>query len=179
MLIVGFPAGAFQTNCYVVASGAGSACIVVDPGQEAVEPLTALLAEHRLTPIAVLLTHGHLDHTFSVTPVCDGHDVPAYIHPEDRELLADPLKGFSPQAAAFFGADLPSREPREVRTLDDGGAIELAGVTLTVDHAPGHTPVRCCSARSPTRARPSWSPATRCSPDRSAAPTCPVVTTSR
>jgi len=140
VLIVGFPAGAFQTNCYVVASGRGSACIVVDPGQEAVEPLTALLAEHRLTPVAVLLTHGHLDHTFGVTPVCDGHDVPAYIHPEDRELLADPLKGFSPQAAAFFGADLPSREPREVRTLDDGGAIELAGVTLTVDHAPGHTP---------------------------------------
>jgi hydroxyacylglutathione hydrolase len=143
VLIVGFPAGAFQTNCYVVASGPDAACVVVDPGQDAVEPLTRVLAEHRLTPVAVLLTHGHLDHTFSVVPVCDGHDVPAYIHPEDRDLLADPLKGFSPQAGAFFGGldgGLPSREPAEVRMLDDGALLEIAGVALGVDHAPGHTP---------------------------------------
>ena len=72
--------------------------MVVDPGQDAVEPLEALLAEHRLTPVAVLLTHGHFDHTFSVAPVCDGHDVPAWIHPEDREMLADPMKGLSREA---------------------------------------------------------------------------------
>ena len=65
MLVAGFPAGSFQTNCYVVAPAAGEACIVVDPGQDAVEPLEELLAEHRLTPVAVLLTHGHFDHTFS------------------------------------------------------------------------------------------------------------------
>ncbi len=139
MLIVGFPAGAFQTNCYLVAPGPDAACLVVDPGQDAVEPLTGLLAEHRLTPVAVLLTHGHLDHTFSVAPVCDGHDVPAYIHPEDRELLADPLKGFSPEVGSFFGSKFTPREPREVRALEDGLAVELAGIRLTVDHAPGHT----------------------------------------
>jgi hydroxyacylglutathione hydrolase len=113
---------------------------VVDPGQDAVEPLDALLAEHRLTPVAVLLTHGHFDHTFSVAPVCDGHDVPAWIHPDDRELLADPLKGVSADAAAFFGGRLELREPREVRALDDGAALDLAGLTLRVDHTPGHTP---------------------------------------
>jgi hydroxyacylglutathione hydrolase len=141
VLVAGFPAGAFQTNCYVVAAAAGAACIVVDPGQDAVEPLQELLAEHRLTPVAVLLTHGHFDHTFSVAPVCDGHDVAAWIHPGDREMLADPMKGLSAQAsAALFGGRLQWREPREVRILDDGSALELAGVTLTVDHTPGHTP---------------------------------------
>lgn len=140
MLVAGFPAGSFQTNCYVVAPGAGGACVVVDPGQDAVEPLEALLAEHRLTPVAVLLTHGHFDHTFSVAPVCDGHDVPAWIHPDDRELLADPMKGLSAQATAMFGGRLELREPREVRHLDDGAALELAGLTFTVDHTPGHTP---------------------------------------
>lgn len=140
MLIAGFPAGAFQTNCYVVAARPDDACLVVDPGQDAVEPLTELLAQHRLTPVAVLLTHGHLDHTFSVTPVCDGHDIPAFIHPDDRELLADPFKALSPEAGAFFGRQLTPREPRQVRTLDDGAALELAGVRLTVDHTPGHTP---------------------------------------
>ncbi|OZM81617.1 MBL fold metallo-hydrolase [Pseudonocardia sp. MH-G8] len=139
MLVAGFPAGSFQTNCYVVAAGPGEACVVVDPGQDAVEPLDALLAEHRLTPVAVLLTHGHFDHTFSVSPVCDGHDVPAWIHPDDREMLTDPLKGLSAEATALFGGRLEMREPREVRELTDGAALELAGLTLTVDHTPGHT----------------------------------------
>lgn len=139
MLVAGFPAGSFQTNCFVAAVGPGEACVVVDPGQDAVEPLEALLAEHRLTPVAVLLTHGHFDHTFSVAPVCDGHDVPAWIHPGDRALLADPMKGLSRDAAAFFGGRVELREPREVRTLDDGTDLELAGLTLRVDHTPGHT----------------------------------------
>jgi glyoxylase-like metal-dependent hydrolase (beta-lactamase superfamily II) len=139
VLVAGFPAGSFQTNCYVVASAAGEACIVVDPGQDAVEPLDALLAEHRLTPVAVLLTHGHFDHTFSVAPVCDGHDVPAWIHPDDRSMLADPMKGMSTEASAFFGGRIELREPREVRTLDDGAALELAGITFGVAHTPGHT----------------------------------------
>ncbi len=140
MLVAGFPAGSFQTNCFVAATGPGQACIVVDPGQDAVEPLEALLAEHRLTPVAVLLTHGHFDHTFSVAPVCDGHDVPAWIHPGDRPMLADPMSGLSREAAAFFGGRIELREPREVRSLDDGATLELAGLTLRVDHAPGHTP---------------------------------------
>ena len=112
---------------------------MVDPGQDATEPLEALLAEHRLTPVAVLLTHGHIDHVYSVAPVCDGHDVPAWIHPADRDMLADPLRGLSPQAKAAFGGPLTLREPREVRPLDDGAALELAGLTLRVDHTPGHT----------------------------------------
>ena len=139
VLVAGFPAGAFQTNCYVVATGAGEACVVVDPGQDAVEPLEALLAEHRLTPVAVLLTHGHIDHVFSVAPVCDGHDVPAWIHPDDRALLTDPLRGMASPVVTAFGGPLTLREPREVRSLDDGAALDLAGLTLRVEHTPGHT----------------------------------------
>lgn len=139
MLVVGFPTGGFQANCYVVAAGEGGPCVIVDPGQDAVEPITDTLREHRLEPVAVLLTHGHFDHTFSVTPVCDGNDVPAWIHPEDREMLADPLKGLSREAVAFFGGRLELREPREVRELVDGAELELAGLTMTVDHTPGHT----------------------------------------
>jgi glyoxylase-like metal-dependent hydrolase (beta-lactamase superfamily II) len=103
-------------------------------------PLEELLREHRLTPVAVLLTHGHFDHTFSVAPVCDGHDVPAFIHPDDRAMLSDPMKGLSREALSFFGGRLEMREPREVRTLDDGAALEFAGLALRVDHTPGHTP---------------------------------------
>ncbi len=70
MFIAGFPSAMFQTNCYVVATAPGEECVVVDPGIEVVGQLEELLAEHRLQPVAVMLTHGHIDHTFSVAPVC-------------------------------------------------------------------------------------------------------------
>lgn len=139
MLVAGFPSGSFQANCFVLAADEGGPCIVVDPGQDAEDPLEQLLIERGLTPVAVLLTHGHFDHVFAVAPVCDGHDVPAWIHPEDRALLSDPLRGLSAQAMAFFGGRLTLREPRDVRTLDDGAELELAGLRITVDHTPGHT----------------------------------------
>ena len=138
MLIRSFPAGAFGTNCYAVATGRGQECVVVDPGMDAVGPLSQLLAEDGLKPVAVVLTHGHLDHTFSVVPVCEGYDIPAYIHPADTGMLSDPVAWHGPALAPLIrGARLP--DPSEVRTLDDGAVLELAGVTLTVRHAPGHT----------------------------------------
>ena len=98
MLIRSFPAGAFGTNCYAVASGPGQECVVVDPGMDAVEPLARMLAEDGLKPVAVVLTHGHLDHTFSVLPVCDGYDIPAYLHPDDFGMLSDPGRWHGPAA---------------------------------------------------------------------------------
>ncbi|PSL53675.1 glyoxylase-like metal-dependent hydrolase (beta-lactamase superfamily II) [Saccharothrix carnea] len=139
MLVIGFPTGALQANCFLLATGAGGPCVVVDPGQDAAEPIAEALREHRLSPVAVLLTHGHFDHAFSVAPVCDGNDIPAWVHPRDRELLSDPLKGISAESRAFFGGNLEMREPREVRELVDGGELDLAGLRLTVDHSPGHT----------------------------------------
>jgi glyoxylase-like metal-dependent hydrolase (beta-lactamase superfamily II) len=139
VLVVGFPTGAFQANCYLVAPGEGEPCVIVDPGQDAVEPITEALRKHRLSPVAALLTHGHFDHVYSVAPICDGNDIPAWIHPEDREMLTDPLKGISLGSAEFFGGKLEMREPAEVRELTDGATLELAGLTLTVDHTPGHT----------------------------------------
>src|SRR5207244_5591061 len=98
VLVVGFPTGAFQANCFLVAQAEGEACVIVDPGQDAVEPINEALRKHKLSPVAVLLTHGHFDHVYSVAPVCDGNDIPAWIHPEDRTMLSDPLKGISNMA---------------------------------------------------------------------------------
>jgi glyoxylase-like metal-dependent hydrolase (beta-lactamase superfamily II) len=139
VLVTGFPAEAFGTNCYVVAAGPGEQCLVVDPGIGVLDRLDEVLAEHRLTPAAVLLTHGHLDHTFSVAPVCGARGIPAYVHPADTEMLADPAKGLSVDLTALFGGRLPYAEPDDVVELTDGAALSLAGLEITVDHAPGHT----------------------------------------
>ncbi|MFC4602748.1 MBL fold metallo-hydrolase [Rhodococcus kronopolitis] len=138
MLVTGFPAGAFQTNCYILAQDDATECVVVDPGQEATEPLVEFLDKTGLTPTAVLLTHGHLDHTWSVAPVCAKYSIPAYIHPEDRYMLSDPLRGTGAALAAMIG-DATFTEPAEVIELADGDVLELAGIRFEVDHTPGHT----------------------------------------
>jgi glyoxylase-like metal-dependent hydrolase (beta-lactamase superfamily II) len=140
VLVTGFPAEAFGTNCYILAAAAGEPCLIVDPGIGVIKELDELLAQHRLIPAAVMLTHGHLDHTFSVAPVCGARGITAYVHPGDRELIADPGKGLSADTAAIFGGRLSYSEPDDVAELPDGGSITLAGLEIIVDHAPGHTP---------------------------------------
>jgi glyoxylase-like metal-dependent hydrolase (beta-lactamase superfamily II) len=118
VLVTGFPAEAFGTNCYVVAAGPGEQCLVVDPGIGVLDRLDEVLAQHRLHPAAVLLTHGHLDHTFSVAPVCGARGITAYVHPADREMLADPAKGLSVDLTALFGGRLPVHRARGRRGAD-------------------------------------------------------------
>jgi hydroxyacylglutathione hydrolase len=142
VLIQGFPAQVAGTNCFVVATGPGEQCIVIDPGVGVSDRLEEIVAEHRLHPVAVVLTHGHLDHTFSVLPVCQANDVPALIHAADRAALADPWTGLGlPIGAPLFGVPgLTFAEPDDVGTLTDGERLELAGMAFEVRHTPGHTP---------------------------------------
>ena len=141
MFIAGFPAGSFQANCYVLAPEPGGECVVVDPGQDALVRLEPLLAEQRLRPVAVLLTHGHLDHTASAAALCRAVEIPAYLHAADEGLLDDPMSGLSPQLrAALAGMPLDGLRPDVVHTLTDVADVELAGLRIAVDRTPGHTP---------------------------------------
>jgi len=128
-----------QCNCYILAARAGSDAIIVDPGQRAMGRIREILDENRLTPSAVLLTHGHVDHIWSAQKVADTYGCPVFIHPEDRFMLTDPIKGFGPRLAQLAFGVLFS-EPKQVVELDrDGDKLDLGGITVTVDHTPGHT----------------------------------------
>jgi glyoxylase-like metal-dependent hydrolase (beta-lactamase superfamily II) len=114
--------------------------VVVDPGIGVAPQLDEVIKANRLQPVAVLLTHGHLDHTFSVAPVCASRGISAYVHPADVAMLADPALGLSQETAAMLGASgLTYVEPDDVVSLDDTSSIALAGLSVTIDHAPGHT----------------------------------------
>jgi hydroxyacylglutathione hydrolase len=139
VLVAGFPAGAFAANCYIVASAPGAECVIIDPGQDAEPGINEILAEHRLKPVAVLLTHGHIDHVWSVAPVCGAKGIPAYIHPDDRALLSDPAKGFPLGTGRQLFGGLEFTEPDDVKELADGMTLSLVGLEITVNHAPGHT----------------------------------------
>ncbi len=140
MLIAGFPAGPWGTNCYVAATGPGAECVVIDPGKDAAEGVAQVVREHRLKPVAVLVTHGHVDHMWCVAPVAGTYDATAWIHPADRHLLANPMAGMSPETTQMLlGGKYEFAEPDDVRELADLQELELAGLRFVVDHAPGHT----------------------------------------
>jgi hydroxyacylglutathione hydrolase len=142
MLVLGFPAQAFDTHCYLVAPAAGEECLVIDPGIGVLDQLAELLREHRLRPAAVLVTHGHLDHIFSITPVCGSHGVAVSVHPEDRYRLVDPVSTLGPELRQMFQQQFGGatwKEPDDIRTIEHGQQLSIAGVEIEVIHAPGHT----------------------------------------
>ncbi|MFA5785553.1 MAG: MBL fold metallo-hydrolase [Actinomycetota bacterium] len=139
MLIEGFPAGMFETNCYVLAANEDGPSLIVDPGIDAVAGVEEICSRRRLRPEAILLTHGHLDHVWSVPALAETYSIPVYIHPKDRPMLTDPGAGLSGAEFGFM-RDLRLEEPKDVRDLEGGQTLELAGLSLGVEHTPGHTP---------------------------------------
>lgn len=143
MLIEYFPAGSWATNCYVVAPGAGEPALIIDPGQNSIDGVHQILEKHRLVPAAVLLTHGHIDHIWSVAPLGHEFGIPALIHERDRYRLADPA-GTSLVAArehllAMTKGALELTEPTDVEVIEANKTLNLIGMDFEFMHAPGHT----------------------------------------
>ncbi|MGH9168212.1 MAG: MBL fold metallo-hydrolase, partial [Acidimicrobiia bacterium] len=141
MLIAGRALWVALTNCYVVAADRGSPAVVVDAPPD-VPAVLELLAEHDLQPVALLVTHGHVDHVGGAGEVVRKTGMTAYLHPDDDWLALDPetqLRGLFDQLPP--GDFAP---PESFEHLSDGGALELAGLRLQVLHTPGHTPGHCC-----------------------------------
>ena len=139
LLIDSFAAPMFATNCWVLASEPGSECVVIDPGMPDVSlALEEILQRHNLKPVAVIATHGHLDHTFSIQPIADGYAIPTYIHSEDRDYLSAPEKLLGVEFAATV-AEMNFVEPAQVRELRNGEVVDLVGLSFKAIHAPGHT----------------------------------------
>jgi glyoxylase-like metal-dependent hydrolase (beta-lactamase superfamily II) len=98
-----------------------------------------IIEEEGLKPVAVLLTHGHLDHTFSVIPLADGYGIPAYIHSEDRRALLHPEIVHGEEFIDSFLSGKVWNEPNQVLELKNNQKFEAVGLNITAIHAPGHT----------------------------------------
>jgi hydroxyacylglutathione hydrolase len=122
----------------------GAECVIIDPGLDAVDGVAELIFEHRLKPVAVMLTHGHIDHMFSVTPLCRSYASSCWVHSDDRVLLTDPFRAMGLETRVLLerlaGRSAVFTEPDEVRELTDGAEVAVAGLTFEAIHAPGHTP---------------------------------------
>ena len=139
MFVTSVVAPMFATNCWILASAAGQECVIVDPGMPDIShEVSAVISEFGLKPIAALITHGHLDHTFSVKPLADGYGIASYIHTEDRDLLLKPQGAHGSEFIETLNS-MKFEEPNEVKNLRHGDQIELLGMKISAIHAPGHT----------------------------------------
>jgi hydroxyacylglutathione hydrolase len=125
----------YGTNCWILAAEGSQETIVVDPGFEP-STVRAMLDAAGKRAAAVLLTHAHADHAGEAGNFAEA-DVPVYIHPGDALAYSDP--------AAWGRADAPAlADVADLRTMDDGEVLKLAGLAIEVLHTPGHTPGHCC-----------------------------------
>ena len=146
MLIDRVIAPYFETNCWILAPGSGQECIIVDPGMarpNLVNEIEQKVSDLKLKPVAVFITHGHLDHTFSVLPLTKQIPMRTFVTGADRFLLTDPMGaldrgGVSEQFLSAFGAE-KFKEPDEIVELEDFSTFEVAGMQITSIFAPGHT----------------------------------------
>lgn len=138
MRIAAFPAGEFQTNCYVVSSDQSSECIIIDPGQNAFTKVQQIVESNDLHPVAIYLTHGHADHTWNSPHVANEYGIPVFAAQADHFMVIDPLAGVGPLLAGLF-PEHKWEPPADLRDYPDND-FSAAGLTIRVLPIPGHTP---------------------------------------
>lgn len=141
MIIEQFAAGPWATNCYVVAPAANSEAIIIDPGYDSLAEIQSRLARHQLHPVAALLTHGHMDHVWSVVPLCKPHNLPAWIHEKD-EWMIQPIRAYPSegwQQILQMADHKVNFYPHNINLIRQNQKIDIAGLDLTSIHSPGHT----------------------------------------
>lgn len=133
-----------QTNAWIVApDGPGGECVLVDAPPEPA-PILARLAELELRLVALLSTHGHVDHVGGITSVvkAQDHAVPVHIHDHDKHMLLDPVGSSGMMGRYLEGLDVSP--PEVIEGLDDGTVVSGAGMRFTSLHTPGHTQGSVC-----------------------------------
>ena len=125
-----YPAGPLDTNGYLI--------IIVDPSLNP-HSLIFDIKERMLTPLAILLTHGHFDHFLGIYDIWEhfGKDLPLYLHPDEKKLIS---------TQSWNGCDMigDDRSYTGEFTSFQEGPLAIAPFNLEVFHTPGHTPGGVC-----------------------------------
>lgn len=141
MLIRQIPLWVAATNAWVVADEDTREAVVVDAPPEP-EVIGEFIAQADLAVVAIILTHGHIDHTGGAGRLAATTGAATYVHPDDDFLTLHPEE----QLRLMFGMTPPGEYevPRSLERLHHGQVLEFGKIALEVVHTPGHTPGHCC-----------------------------------
>ncbi len=140
-----------ETNCWIISrSEADSECVLVDvppsPGE-----ILQVLTSNGLRPVAILATHGHVDHIGGVAALSragvnggSDQELPVYINDKDKHMLLDPIGTSGMLGAELLHSGIDVRPPEIIYNLADGDIFRGSGVTFTTLYTPGHTEGSIC-----------------------------------
>lgn len=127
--------------CYIV-SDTTSECVVIDPGcssESELKRVEKYFADNSLTPVKILLTHGHFDHVMGLADVAEKWNLKTYMHEGDIPQIER-----AKQYCAMFGIDINDPDKVEREYIKDGDIITFGNSELRVIATPGHTKGGVC-----------------------------------
>lgn len=130
--------GPFETNTYVVSDEEGNV-LLVDPAcymPYEQQQLFAYVESKRRGSLAIMATHGHLDHLWGASWACAQWQVPVQIHEADMPMVQAmqqqyDLFGIRRKAEAF--------ETKRIQSIEHGIQTDIQ-----IIESPGHTPGSIC-----------------------------------
>ncbi len=135
--IASFVEPGFGENAYVLWVNAKGPCWIIDPGPDPSAPqILEHIREHGLTPEAILLTHGHIDHIAGIPTLLKTYaDLPVYIAEEEKAALTEPRENLSTTLGQAFSTGVT-----ESRNLRHGSEMNLDGSAWRILDTSGHSP---------------------------------------
>ncbi len=129
--------GPIQTNCYILGNDASHEAVLIDPGAES-ERIISFLKEKNVTPIAILLTHGHHDHVLAINDIRKQYpEIEVIISQQEKVLVDNPVMNSSDGRFAFY-----RYEP--TKYIEGGDVLNFFGMEFYVIETPGHTKGSVC-----------------------------------
>jgi len=138
MRIEVLPCGAYAANAYLVWQETREDCVLIDAGDD-ISGIKAMLEKSGQKLSAILLTHGHFDHTLAAQPIAEAYQIPVYLHEKDKIMLCDSMKN-----AHMTYPYTELRTPKGLDAVAYGETLDIAGIKLRVLHTPGHTKGSVC-----------------------------------
>lgn len=129
------PAGPIETNAFLLTDSSRGEAVLIDAPHEVWDAVKPILESEGCKLVALLLTHGHWDHTGDAARVKKESGVPVYAHVADQALIE------TPEVMSFFflpGYDVPGTKIEHF--VEQGQKLELLGREFEVRHVPGHCP---------------------------------------
>lgn len=129
--------GPLQSNCHIVVCDESKDAVIIDPGDEGARIINTV-EELGISPVMILLTHGHGDHIGAVAEVKSRFNIPIWMHKEEAHMLLDPTANLS----VFLGVEITA--PPADFTFTEQDTLSFSGQDIRVIETEGHSPMGCC-----------------------------------